>query len=228
MTHCQLLDDYLDRDLPEASRQAFAEHLHECAACREAVTEAGLVCTALADDGPLLKPASVEQIAARVQQQIQASPAVAQREATKSRSQATWAWIAAAAVLLIGVALSWQLVSDDNRAANDPTIPDGTSRNVPTPDSDNSPQPYVSETRIAQTDDTANTSGDTNNITNPNQADSANANSANSVAAAELPSLVRQVGNTSYDQIPVKSKNPKVTIVWLMEPPKHADESPLP
>ena len=36
---CDRLDDYLDRTMPEAERTAFAAHLEECPACRQAVAE---------------------------------------------------------------------------------------------------------------------------------------------------------------------------------------------
>jgi hypothetical protein len=45
---------------------------------------------------------------------------------------------------------------------------------------------------------------------------------------ADRASFVRQVGDSPYEQLSVKSENPNVTIVWLMEPPKQADDSPRP
>lgn len=51
---CELLDDYLDGALPGEEVAAFAVHLCECAACREAVEEQQWI------DGLLRSPAAVE------------------------------------------------------------------------------------------------------------------------------------------------------------------------
>ncbi|MDA7977584.1 MAG: zf-HC2 domain-containing protein [Pirellulales bacterium] len=213
MNHCYRLDDFLDRDLPVRERLAFEEHLPDCAACRSAVAEyrqlyASLATWDGAENGVMVDD-STEVLAARIRSQLPKTPIarIWERPAggdggyPKVR-RSVFPWIAAAAIVLVAVAFTFLVMDSGNRRVNVPRSPGetrgaGTDSALAHTDGSVSPQPESAD-MIAQS------TGSDGSIRLP--------------VGKSWPSLVKQVGKSPYDQLPVKSNNPAVTIVWLMEP----------
>lgn len=190
MNVCQQLDDYLDRDLSPDAAVAFERHLDECAECRAAVLASGELYATLREAGTpdVSWPALAARIGAGLR--TQDATAVTRPAMDAGRRVVSQAfWMAAAVVLLAAAFLVLRMVTPaDERANNAPRNPHATANSG---------------------HDSANGGG----------ADLAGGSGTkpSTRLAAYRPSLVSQRGEKKYEQLAVKSENPAVTIVWLME-----------
>ncbi len=236
MSHCNLLDDYLDRDLSPAARDEFEDHLSECESCRAAVAECGMLYAALADktaDDEVFSPDMSAEIAEGIQTLIAESPLPANRPSRPPHREhkIAWQWIAAAAVVLVAGVLAMQLWGSADEFANNPPSSNQENSTEGLSDADHNLIPDRNrnvDALLAARAGAGHVSDDPNAVSPSDSVVGNNAIATANNSREVLPSLVRQVGESRFDQLKVKSNNPKVTIVWMMEPPKEGAEPPRP